>query len=61
MSIFGLYRVEKWSDEVGCGYGGIVWVIGEWAVGYWIVGDTSFQKIYIVWSKTSYSGDKWRC
>ena len=29
-----------------CGYGGSVWVIGEWAVGYWIVVVTSFQKIY---------------
>ena len=29
-----------------CGYGGSVLVMGEWAVGYWIVGVTSFQKIY---------------
>ena len=29
-----------------CGYGGPVWVRGEWAVGYWIVSVTSFQKIY---------------
>ena len=29
-----------------CGYGGAVWGIGEGAVGYWIVGVTSFQKIY---------------
>ena len=29
-----------------CGYGGSVWVMGEWAVVYWIVGVTSFQKIY---------------
>ena len=29
-----------------CGYGGSVWVMGELAVGYWIVGVTSFQKIY---------------
>ena len=29
-----------------CGYGGSVWVMGEWGVGYWIVGVTSFQKIY---------------
>ena len=29
-----------------CGYGGSVWVMGEWAVGHWIVGVTSFQKIY---------------
>ena len=24
--------------------GGFVWVMGEWAVGYWIVGVTSFQQ-----------------
>ena len=29
-----------------CGYGGSVWVMGEWAVGQWIVSITSFQKIY---------------
>ena len=23
-----------------------MWVMGEWAVGYWIMGVTSFQKIY---------------
>ena len=28
------------------GYGGSVWVMGEWAVSQWIVGITSFQKIY---------------
>ena len=28
------------------GYGGSVWVMGEWAMGYWIVSVTSFQKIY---------------
>ena len=33
-----------------CGYGGSVWVMGEWAVGYWIVGVTSFQKIYGLYS-----------
>ena len=40
--------MEKWPYKVGgfCGYGGSVWVMGEWAVGYWIVGVTSFQKIY---------------
>ena len=52
--IYGLYsvehhKVEKWSYKVGCGfcgYGGSVWVMGEWSVGHWIVGVTSFQKIY---------------
>ena len=29
-----------------CGYGGSVWVMGEWAVGHWIVGVTSFRKMY---------------
>ena len=29
-----------------CGYGGSVWVMGEWAVSQWIVGITSFKKIY---------------
>ena len=29
-----------------CGYGGSVWVMGEWAVGQWIVRVTSFQKIF---------------
>ena len=36
----------KWVVGGFCGYGGSVWVMGEWAVGYWIVGVTSFQKIY---------------
>ena len=29
-----------------CGYGGSVWVMGEWGVCQWIVDITSFQKIY---------------
>ena len=33
-----------------CGYGGSLLVIGEWAVGQWIVGVTSFQKIYGLYS-----------
>ena len=33
-----------------CGYGGSVWVMGEWAMGYWIVGVTSFQKKYGLYS-----------
>ena len=44
-----------------CGYGGSVWVMGEWAVGYWIVGVTSFQKIYGLYGlkhlKVEISGD----
>ena len=34
------------SLVVFCGYGGSVWVMGEWGVGQWIVDITSFQKIY---------------
>ena len=44
-----------------CGYDGSVWVMGEWAVGYWIVGVTSFQKIYGLYGlkhlKVEISGD----
>ena len=44
-----------------CGYGGSVWVMGEWAVGHWIVGVTSFQKIYGLYGlnhhKVEISGD----
>ena len=28
------------------GFGGSVWVMGEWSVGQWIVGVISFQKMY---------------
>ena len=28
------------------GFGGSVWVMGEWSVGQWIVGVMSFQKMY---------------
>ena len=27
----------RWAVGGFCGYGGSVWVMGEWAVGYWIV------------------------
>ena len=44
-----------------CGYGGSVWVMGEWSVGYLIVGVTSFQKIYGLYGlkhlKVEISGD----
>ena len=36
----------RWAAGGFCGYSGSVWVIGEWAVVYWIVGVISFQKIY---------------
>ena len=29
---------------------GSVWAIDEWAVGHWIIGVTSFQKIYGLYS-----------
>ena len=51
----------KWAVGGFCGYGGSVWVMGEWAVGYWIVGVTSFQKIYSLYGlkhlKVEISGD----
>ena len=28
------------------GFGGSVWVMGEWSVGQWILGVISFQKMY---------------
>ena len=47
----------RWVVGGFCGYGGSVWVMGEWAVGYWIVGVTSFQKIYGLYSVNI---TKWR-
>ena len=38
--------MSGWVVGGFCGYGGSVWVMGEWAVGHWLVGVTSFQKIY---------------
>ena len=40
------YCHNMWVVGGLCGYGGSVWVMGEWAVGQWIVCVTSFQKIY---------------
>ena len=37
---------NMWVVGGFCGYGGSVWVMGEWGVGQWIVDITSFQKIY---------------
>ena len=45
MGVWTIYFFEK-SVFVKHPNGGSVWVMGEWAVGYWIVGVTSFQKIY---------------
>ena len=42
-----------------CGYGGSVWVMDEWAVGYWIVGVTSFQKIRGLYSVEHHKVEKW--
>ena len=54
--IYGLFGLKHHIVEISghiswvvggfCGYGGSVWVMGEWAVGYWIVGVIRFQKIY---------------
>ena len=35
-----------WAVGGFCGYGGTVWVMGEWAMSQWIVDNTRFQKIY---------------
>ena len=42
----------RWAVGGFCGYGGSVWVMGEWTVGYWIVGVTSFPKIYGLYGLT---------
>ncbi len=42
-----------------CGYGGSVWVMGEWAVGYWIVGVTSLQKIFGLYIVEHHKVQKW--
>ena len=45
-----------------CGYVGSVWVMGEWSVGYWIVGVTSLQKIYGLYGLKHHIVEiKWRC
>ena len=49
----------RWVVGGFCGYGGSVWVMGEWAVGYWIVGVTSFQKIYGLYSVEHHKLEKW--
>ena len=50
---------KRWVVGGFCGYGGSVWVMGEWAVGYWIVGVTSFQKIYGLYSVKHHKVEKW--
>ena len=40
------------------GYGGSVWVMAECAVGQWIVGITSFQKIYGLYSVQHHKVEK---
>ena len=49
----------RWAVGGFCGYGGSVWVMGEWAVDYWIVGVTSCQKIYGLYSVKHHKVDKW--
>ena len=44
-----------------CGYGGSVWVMGEWAVGQGIVGVTSFQKIYGLYGLKHHTVDLLSC
>ena len=44
-----------------CGYGGSVWVMGEWAVGHWIVGIMSFQKIYGLYGLKHHTVDLLSC
>ena len=69
--IYGLntaecHTVEKWSGRLGSGW---VWWVWWVCVGDgWVVSgsvDSGCQKlsenIWFVWSKTSHSGDKWRC
>ena len=43
-----------------CGYGGSVWVMGEWAVGQWIVDVTSFQKIFGLFGLKCHIVEIWR-
>ena len=66
--IYGLYsvkhqEVEKWSYYASCGWilwvGWVVWVMGAWAVGHWIMGVTSFQKIYGLYSVEHNKVEKW--
>ena len=44
-----------------CGYGGSLWVRGEWAVGHWIVGILSFQKIYGLYGLKYHTVDLLSC
>ena len=46
MPLAVFHRLCLWVVGGFCGYGGSVWVMGEWVVAYWIVGVTSFHKIY---------------
>ena len=48
-----------WVVRGFCGYGGSVLVIGEWTVGYWIVGVIRFQKIYGFYSVEYHKVKKW--
>ena len=37
----------------------IDWAIGEWAESHWIIGVTSFQKIYGLYSVEHHKVEKW--
>ena len=49
----------RWVGGGFCGYGGSVWVMGEWSVGYWIVGVANFQKIYGFYSEEHHKVQQW--
>ena len=40
------------------GYGGSLWVMGEWAVGQWIVNEMRFQKIFGLYSVECHKVEK---
>ena len=50
----------RWVVGGFCGYGGSVWVVGEWVVAHWIIG-VSFQKIYGLYSAGHHKVEKWSC
>ncbi len=42
-----------------CGYGGSVWVMGEWAGGVWRVGVASCERRYGLYSVEHHKVEKW--
>ena len=69
--IYGLntaecHKVEKWSGRLGSGWVWWVWwvCVGDgWVVSGSVDSGSHLlsENIWFVWSKASYSGDKWRC